>query len=111
MNQEYTGLTLDTVEPITLVELHEKAQFERIGQVLHNALPFYFDHFKKEGVKVYTINQSGTPVFALSVLPAGYTEHIVGDHNRAPTQDEMAIITQLLTNQGIENRYNPKTIS
>jgi hypothetical protein len=97
--------------PLELVKLDTIEQFEVEGQVMGNALRAYFTLFAKEGVTVYSVRQDNAPLLNLSVRPEGFVAHIVGLRNRRPTAEELAAVTKLLAEKGIETRYDPNTMS
>lgn len=97
--------------PLELVKLETMEQYEEEGNALHNALQFYFNHFAKEGITAYSVRQNGASLLALSARPEGFVAHIVGLHNRPPTAEELAAVTKLLADQGIETRYDAKSMS
>lgn len=93
-----------------LVLLQTKADYEAEGQKLHHAVGYFFDTFQQSGTKVYSLRTACESVLTLSVQAAGYTDHIVGLDNRAPTPAEFDILAPLLADLGIENRYDPLTL-
>lgn len=97
--------------PLELVKLETKDEYEKEGRTLKNALGYFFDRFVKDGVTVYSARQEGATLLALSVRPDGVCAHIVGLYNRAPTDEELAAVTQLLADKDIETRYDPSTVA
>jgi len=97
--------TLDVHLPAELVKLETMEQYEEETQRLQHAVFHYFNKFQRDGVTVYSMRQNGASVLTLSVQPDGYTDHIVGKHNRQPLEEEIIVLNQLLTDAGIENRY------
>ena len=88
-----------------LVKLETMEQFEEETKRLQHAVYYYFNQFQRDGVTVYSMRQNGASVLTLSVQPEGYTDHIVGMHNRPPTEEEVIVLNRLFSDAGIENRY------
>lgn len=97
--------------PLEMVKLDTKEQFEAEGKAMHNALPHFFTLFTKEGVTVYSVRQGDAALLNLSVRPEGFVAHIVGASNRRPTEEELAAVTKLLAEKGIETRYDPNSMA
>jgi hypothetical protein len=93
-----------------LVLLETKDDYAKEGKTLCHALAHFYDYFVEEGIIAYSLRKDGEPLLSLSVKKGNFTDHIVGLHNRPPTEDEFAILDSLLTARGIENRYDPTTM-
>jgi hypothetical protein len=93
-----------------LVLLETKEDYAQEGEALRHALAHYYDYFVQHGIIAYSLRKDGKPLLSLSVKKEGFTDHVVGHHNRPPTKDEFAILNPLLAARGIENRYDPNTM-
>lgn len=99
---------MDVHLPAELVKLETMEQYQDETNRLQHAVYFYFNEFQRNGVTVYSMRQNGASVLTLAVQPDGYTDHIVGKHNRPPSEEEIIVLNRLLTAAGIENRYGGK---
>jgi predicted dienelactone hydrolase len=94
----------------TLVLLQTQQEYATEGRNLRHGLENYYPSFQKNGVRVYSFRKEGKPLLTLSAQLAGYTDHIVGKHNRPPTPEEFELLAPFLAELGIENRYDPTTL-
>jgi hypothetical protein len=102
--------TMDPAVPLVLVKLASQEAYKEEGERLQHALGHFFNHMQKEGATAYSVRQGDASLLSLSVRPEGYVAHIVGMHNRPPTPEELALVTKLLADIGIETRYDPNSM-
>lgn len=102
--------SMDPAAPLVLVKLTTVDEYKEEGERLHHALGHFFNHMQKEGATAYSVRQGDASLLSLSVRPEGHVAHIVGMHNRPPTSEELALVTQMLADIGIETRYDPNSM-
>ena len=94
-----------------LVLLETRQDYQEESRRLHHGVEAYFEYFQLKRIQAYSLRKDGESVLTLSVQPEGFTSHIVGKMNRQPTEEEFSIVAPLLATLGIENRYDPNTLS
>lgn len=95
----------------SLVELTTLAEFEAETLAMHHAVKHYFNAFASNGTKVFSFCQDGHRVLTLSAPSDGIVRHVVGQHNRPPSPDELATLAPLLTAIGLQLEYTPNLIA
>jgi hypothetical protein len=91
----------------TLVELSSFADFEAETLAMHHAIKHYFKSFSRDGTKAFSLRQDGEPQLTMSAPPDGIVRHVVGPHNRRPTEAELETLEPLLQEQGLTLKYTP----
>lgn len=106
-----------------LIKLTTQEEADEEGKGMENAIGHFFPKLMHEGAQVFSLRRDGVAVLTLTAHPVVFAapatqepaapwicQYVAGFRNRQPTQLELAMLSRLLRDKGVQLRYNPRSL-